>query len=382
MPLRKQVTYSSHPTRAARQAHARGDRQFRTYDTTFIQPRRSKGPTVFAVALCAIVAIAFLVFFVSCSSGCFGSASLVSAGTQVTVVVPDGASTTAIAQTLKDDGLISNTNDFTKAVQDQGVGSSLKSGTYTIAGGTTIADIIALLQNGPTVASFTIPEGYTLAQTAAAVEQAYAGKITAADFTAAAQNASAYAKDYPFVAGAYGNSLEGFLFPKTYDMKESDTADTVIREMLTQYQTEVASLDYSYPKSQGLSAYDTLILASVVEREAASDNRGTVASVFYNRLSQGMPLQSDATVAYVVGGDPTPADLQVSSPYNTYVNNGLPAGPICSPGLDSLKAVCSPDKTNYLYFYFTQNSDGSMKYAFSETYEEHEDAIGGTLSNS
>lgn len=148
--------------------------------------------------------------------------------------------------------------------------------------------------------------------------------------------------------------------------------------MLSQYQSEVSSLDYSYASSKNLTAYDVLIMASVVEREATADNRATVASVFYNRMSAGMQLQNDATVAYVVNGDPTPADLQVDSPYNTYLNYGLPAGPICSPGLDSLKAACSPAQTSYLYFYFTQNSDGTMNYSFSDTYEEHQAAIGGT----
>jgi UPF0755 protein len=373
------VTYSTRPTHAARQAHARGDRQFRTYDTTFIQPRRSKGPTVFAIVLCALVVIGLLLFFVSCSNGCSSNTTaLVADGTEVTVTIADGASTSAIASTLQSNGLISSTSDFTKAVQSQGAGSSLKPGTYKITGGTSIADIIVLLEAGPANSSLVIPEGYTIAKIASTVATVSGGRITADQFSEAANNASAYAADYPFVSDAYNNSLEGFLFPKTYKLEDDDTADSLVRKMLTQYQTEVTSLDYSYATSKNLTSYDILILASIIEREATSDVRSQVSSVFYNRLAAQMPLQSDATVAYVVNGDPTPEDLQTSSPYNTYLNYGLPAGPICSPGIESLKAACKPDQTNYLYFYFTQNDDGTMNYSFSETYEEHQDAIGGT----
>ena len=116
-------------------------------------------------------------------------------------------------------------------------------------------------------------------------------------------------------------------------------------------------------------------MASLIEKEAAADNRGTVSSVFYNRLADNMPLQSDATVAYVVGHDPSAKDLSTSSPYNTYLNNGLPVGPICSPGLESLQAACNPESTDYLYFYFAKDSSGQMKYYFSKTYKQHQAAI-------
>ncbi len=382
MALHKRGTYSSRPTMANRRVHAMGERQFRTYDTTFIQPRRSKGPTVFAIVLCAIVIIALLFFFVSCSGGCSSDSSKLAAnGTQVSVTVNNGDSVSTIATTLQNAGLLSKTKDFTDRVKSLGMESALMPGAYTIVAGTSVDDIIKALAAGPPEETFTVPEGSTIAKTADIVEEAYGGSITADQFKAAAQNASAYTADYPFVADAYNNSLEGFLFPKTYKIEDGDTADSVVRKMLTQYQTETASLNYTYSTSRNLTSYDVLIIASMVEREAAADNRATVASVFYNRLSAGMQLQSDATVAYVVNGDPTPADLKVDSPYNTYLNYGLPAGPICSPGLDSLQAACAPEKTNYLYFYFAEGSDGNMVYSFSENYEEHQDAIGGTLGS-
>lgn len=375
--MRKQITYSEHPTRAARHAHALGDKQFRTYDTSAINPRKRALPaTIFAIVLllAAIGGVAW--WFTNHFNGLFAEdATLVAAGTEVPIVITDGSTVADIGRTLKSARLIESVDEFSKAVKSKGAEANLKPGAYSIAGGTSVDDIVAILQKGPEEDTFTVPEGLTLALTAQVVEEAYEGKITAADFEAAATNAPAFEEEFPFVSGAYNNSLEGFLFPKTYSKTAGDTADSLIRRMLTQYQAEVAKLDYSYTEERGLSAYDALKMASVVEREASADNRRTVASVFYNRLASGMQLQSDATVAYLVNGDPTPEDLAIDSPYNTYLVEGLPAGPICSPGLDALQAAVAPEDTPYLYFYFTPNEDGTMNYTFSETYEGHQDAI-------
>lgn len=375
--MRKQITYSEHPTRAARHAHALGDKQFRTYDTSAINPRKRALPaTIFAIVLllAAIGGVAW--WFTNHFNGLFAEdATLVAAGTEVPIVITDGSTVADIGRTLKSARLIESVDEFSKAVKSKGAEANLKPGAYSIAGGTSVDDIVAILQKGPEEDTFTVPEGLTLALTAQVVEEAYDGSITAADFEAAATNAPAFEEEFPFVSGAYNNSLEGFLFPKTYSKTAGDTADSLIRRMLTQYQAEVAKLDYSYTEERGLSAYDALKMASVVEREASADNRRTVASVFYNRLASGMQLQSDATVAYLVNGDPTPEDLAIDSPYNTYLVEGLPAGPICSPGLDALQAAVAPEDTPYLYFYFTPNEDGTMNYTFSETYEGHQDAI-------
>ena len=376
MAGKRQVTYSSRPNRAARQAHRQGAREFKTYDTSFIRPKSNFNPTIMALGLAALALLLLFAAF-SCSRGCNRHAML-DAGTPTTLTVPDGATTTDIAQMLYDGGLIEDTGAFTAVVQQQGADAALKPGTYDLVGGTSLEDLVATLHAGPKVTSFTIPEGYTIDRMAQAVEEAYGGSITADQFRQAAHDADAYAQDFPFVKEAYEKSLEGFLFPKTYPIEEGDTAESVVRKMLSQYQQETASLDFSKAEQAGLGSYDALILASVVEREAAEDNRATVASVFYNRLNINMPLQSDATIAYLVNRDPTPEDLDTESPYNTYLNYGLPAGPICSPSLASLEAVCNPETTDYLYFYFWPDESGVMQYAFSQTYEEHQNAIGGT----
>lgn len=383
MVRRRQVTYSKHSTHAARSAHARGSREFRTYDTSYINPRSKvpQGPTLIAIVIAVVMAIVLLIAVPSCSRGC-SSTDLVQPGTTVEVTVPDGASAQQIGQALVDAKLIANASDFTDAVKSSDAASQLKPGDYQIEGGTSAADIVSMLVAGPSTNTLVIPEGYTVARTADAVEKATDGAVTADDFKAAAANASAYADDYPFVADAYNNSLEGFLFPKTYTLPKDATADSIVRMMLDQYEQEVQSLDYSYAESQGLSAYDVLKLASVVERESDANTRADVASVFYNRLKGNTALQSDATIAYVVGHDPTHDDLSVDSPYNTYQHKGLPAGPICSPGFDSLQATCQPNQTDYLYFYFTKNDDGSLNYYFSKTYDEHLQAIKSASSSS
>ena len=379
MPPRKQVTYSQRPNHAARSAHARGEREFRTYDTSYIRPKQSKGPKIFAAVLAVVVigglAWGGLTLFNSCS----GSApvELLAGGQEATVVVEQGSGAKAIGELLVEEKLVGSASDFAKRVSEMGVESQLKPGTYTFAGGTSLDDIVRQIAAGPDMGNaLTIPEGYKLSDIAAAVATASEGRITAEAFTAAASDASVYAASYSFLADAGTNSLEGFLFPKTYAVADDATADSLVRMMLDQFQKETASLDWSYPQSQGLSIYDAVNLASIVEKESSGDEqiRAKVAAVFYNRLeTTGEPsygfLQSDATTAYEVGHDPTPEEVHAETPYSTYTNKGLPPTPICSPSLDCLKAVCAPDQESlgkYFFFYFEGDS-----YYFTETYEDH-----------
>lgn len=380
MSLRKrQITYSQRPNHAARSAHARGDKMFRTYDTSYIRPKRSKAPTVVAL-VAALVVLALVIFgIVTAVRGCTTAPTLAE-GQTVQVQVADGSGAGAVGDALVEAGVVASSGDFVNQVNQMNAGSQLKPGTYEFTGGMSVEDVVNLLVAGPNVVAdgLTIPEGYTLAQIAAAVESFTQGRITAADFTAAASDASVYAADYDFLADAGTASLEGFLFPKTYAVGDDATADSVIRMMLDQYRTEIASLDFTYPQNAGLNSYEALILASIVEKESTGDEaiRAQVASVFYNRLTtEGEPshgyLQSDATTAYEVGHNPTAEDVATDGPYNTYTNVGLPPTPICSPSVDSLQAVCAPADTNYYFFYFEPDANGQMQYYFTETYDEH-----------
>ena len=371
MSPRRQVTYSQHPNHAARAAHAKGEKQFRTYDTSLIRPKRNP---IFAilgvlVLLAAIAAIVFGVF--TFLKGC-ASTEMLPEGEQVEVVIADGEGAKSVAKTLLDKGLIANTSEFTDRLSAMNAENTLQPGMYTLTGGQSVDEIIAIMQKPAEIPTFTIPEGSTIKKTAKIVAKATEGRISAKEFANAASDASVYAPDYSFLAEVGDQSLEGFLFPKTYPVDENATADSLIRAMLNQYATETAKLDWSVAENAGLSHYDALKLASIVEKESDEGHRATVASVFYNRLAYGMQLQSDATVAYVVGHDPTPDDVNTYNDYNTYFIDGLPPTPINSPSLACLQAVCSPEQTNYFYFYFEPDDEGNMTYSFSETYEEHQ----------
>lgn len=335
--------------------------------------RKGKGPVVFGIILAILVVVAagVLVNRFILSNDFSSEQTLENEGAMITVTIPEGSTTNDIASTLEDSGLVTDAGKFVKGVKKAGAEASLKPGTYRVICGTSIEEMVEMFELGPEVTTVAIPEGYTIAKTADAIQASSDGRIAADDFVKLASDSSSYEDDYPFLEQSESGTLEGFLFPKTYEIADGATADSMIRMMLDQYVLETKNLDYSYAEEAGLNEYETLILASIIEREATSENRETVSSVFYNRLDEGMPLQSDATVAYLIDGDPKPEDLEIDSPYNTYLVNGLPTGPICSPSLASLKAACSPEQTDYLYFYFT--ADG--KYSFSETYDEHQDAI-------
>ena len=371
MSPRKNVTYSSRPTHAARSAHAKGDKLFRTYDTSAIRPKRNPIPAIIGIIVLLVLLVIIVTNVLGAVRGC-GSVKLVDKGTEVQVTVAEGDGAKSVAKTLIDAGLISNANEFTDRLRELGAEDKLQPGVYTLVGGQSVDEIIQVLQTPVAAVTFTVPEGSTIKQTAEIVAEASGGAISAEAFISAASNTSTYAKDYPFLEDAGTNSLEGFLFPKTYPIDADSTADSLIRGMLEQYKQETAGLDWSYPESMGLSHYDVVKLASIIEKESDASHRATVASVFYNRIVGGMPLQSDATVAYVVGHDPTPEDVATENEYNTYFVYGLNIPtPINSPSLECLQAACKPETTSYLYFYFEPDSSGNMQYHFTETYEDH-----------
>ncbi len=387
---RKQITYSSHPNHRARMVHAQGERQFRTYDTSHIRPRKSKAPLVIACVLAAVIVAVGAVVVLNVTKGCSADTEATGAeqvvSSDIRATVPEGASASDAASALASAGAISDADAFLARAKALELDGLFQAGTYHFHAGMTLDDVVRAVASGDLgTTSLTIPEGYKLSDIAAAVEQATEGRISASDFGAAASDARSYASDYAFLADApEGVSLEGFLFPKTYELGSDATADSVIRIMLSQFQTEVASLDWSYPESLGLSVYDAVTLASIVEKESSGDEqiRSQVAAVFYNRLSSRNVetngfLQSDATTAYEVGHDPSAEEVQAATPYSTYANPGLPPTPICSPSLDCLQAVCAPasDYGDYYYFIFWNNDAGEVEYAFSKTYEEHQRAI-------
>lgn len=370
MSARKHITYSSRPNHAARAAHAKGDKQFRSYDTSHIIPKKSKAPIVVGIVLALLVVAALVAgyFFIFAQD----DPDLLADGETIELTIPEGAGARDIGTLLEENRVIASSRDFVNRVNEMGADSSLLPGDYTFTGGMSSDDIVVMLQAGPVVNTFTVPEGYTARQVADKVQEAYEGSITAEDFLACVNNAEQYVNDFSFTEGAYQNSLEGFLFPKTYKIEKDATADSVVRQMLSQYQSETSGIDMSYADGKGLSSYQVLILASLIEREAVLDEeRPKVSSVIYNRLADDMRLQIDATIAYAKGSaDVTGDDLSIDSPYNTYEHDGLPPGPICSPGTASLIAAAQPEETNFYYYVVTGAEDGA--HYFAETYEEHQ----------
>ncbi len=367
-------------------AATRATRRAGSHNVRREQTKRRGGAGLVVGGILAVVIVALAVVFVVVPSFNQDSSGTqqIETGQVVTVTVADGAGAKDVAQALFDAKAIASKNEFLTQVSRMNAESSLKSGTYSITVGGDLSSLIELLTTGPNTGgiSLTIPEGYTLARIAQAVQDTLG--ISSEEFLAQAK-ASNYVGEYPFLEGAGNDSLEGFLFPKTYSFGDGATADGVIKAMLTQFQTELASVDLSYAEGRGLSVAQIVNLASIVEKESTPSTQAAVAAVFWNRLeNMGDPnyglLQSDATTAYSVGHDPTAAEVHdESDPYSTYVNKGLPPTPICCPGIEAIKAVCAPDSeyldNGYYYFYFYNDADGNVQYVFSQTYEEHQQAI-------
>lgn len=353
---------------------------YNTHARRGAQKKSSPVPMIIGTVVAVVVLAAIAVFAVPAVKGLLGGEDAsVTAGQQVTVTIPDGASGDTIASILSENHIVENPKDYYAAVKKLNADMSLQPGTYSF---TTLMDATKVVQQlieGPNAGSdaLTIPEGLTVDQVADRVAQAY-DSISKEDFLNQAK-ASNYVNDYPFLKGAVNDSLEGFLFPKTYSLGKKPSADDVIRAMLDQFNTEYKSLDFAGCEAKikerygvEMADYDIINLASIVEREGLNaEQRAHVASVFYNRLAGKLDglryLNSDATMMYVTGGEVTADDLQSDSPYNTYKHEGLPPTPICSPSLEALKATLEPTDSDDLYFYITQDEE-----YFSQTYEEHQ----------
>ncbi len=322
-----------------------------------VRGRRAKMVAAIVVALVVLAAVG--VWFVM-----FRSERGLEPGAEVEVVVPPKSTSAGIAQILASRGVVPNALGFRIQARLSGGDIRMKPGTYAMRTGMGFALALAALDKGPDTLYFTlaIPEGWTIDQIAARVE-ARTG-APAKEFVrlakTQAQDPDLLAK-YSFLRQNPTPSLEGYLFPKTYRVKAGSTARQVLELMLTQFGSEVGEIDVSVPSSRGLNGHQIVTMASMIEREArVPSERPVIASVIYNRLARGMLLEIDATVLYVLGNKTKLLwrDLRVDSPYNTYIAHGLPPGPIASPGLASLRAVCRPADTGY-YFYVRTGKDGS-----------------------
>ena len=365
------------PPRNRRSASPSAFRHHAAVHETGTRPRHSVLKTVLIVVpIVAVLAIALFLLFPKISAVL--QEEPIEPGVAVTVEIPFDASNTQIANILRAAKVITSTQTFVDECRRVGAEHSLKPGIYELETLMDISLLIAILEAGPSPIGhrLTIPEGLTVEATAAIVESACG--IPQADFLVRAYAASEYVSDYPFLADVFNDSLEGFLFPKTYNIPLDASADYVVRVLLDQFALETRDMNLAgYAEAHGMNLYDIIALASLIEKEtAAADERALVSSVIYNRLRAGWRLQIDATVVYALGpgydGHPLLyVDTEIDSPYNTYVVQQLPVGPICSPSILSIAAAIAPADTDY-YYYVLTSTDGT--HTFCATNEEFEAA--------
>ncbi len=299
---------------------------------------------------------------------------------EVLVEIPLGASTGEIARLLEENGIIRSALFFRLYAQWAGLDKGFMAGAYRLNPAMGMREIMEAIAEGAVYRDtiwFVIPEGSTAEQTAAFLQRD--GLADGARFLelCAAPSATLLER-FPFLREAVDNPavrypLEGYLFPDTYEVVRGAGAEEIATLMLHRFETVFDRDRGERAAALGLTVHQLLTLASIVEREAVVDGeRERIAAVFHNRLHHNYPLQSCATIQYILGEvkeDLTYGDLALESPYNTYLYPGLPPGPIAAPGEQSLLAALFPEETDY--FYFNSKGDGSGEHYFSRTLAEH-----------
>ncbi|MEW6084028.1 MAG: endolytic transglycosylase MltG [Chloroflexota bacterium] len=289
--------------------------------------------------------------------------------------IESGQSVSSIAASLYDAGLIRDAESFRAYLVYAGMDTSIQAGEYKLSAAMSAIDIAREIQDASsTEVTFTVLAGWRMEEIAASLPTSGLA-ITPDEFLAAARTPR---DDFEFLAGAA--SSEGFLFPDSYILSRNTTVNELMNELLRNFSLRLTSeLTFGF-EEEGLTVYQAVILASIVEREAVrEEEKPLIASVYLNRLNIGMKLDADPTVQYALGYDFAKGtwwknplslnDLQFDSPFNTYVYRGLPPAPISNPDLDSLQAVAFPAETPY--YYFRAKCDGSGYHSFAETFEEH-----------
>ena len=290
------------------------------------------------------------------------------------IEIPEGSTTDTISHILKENDLIKSELIFKLYSKLEDRSSQYKAGTYELSTAMSQEDIMDELVKGgksKASASFTIPEGFELKQIAQRL--ADNNLVDKGKFLALTSDVDRFKDDYDFLEDLPKEStLEGYLYPATYEVFEDAREEEIIKKMLDAFNNVYTSEIQLKGRELGMDTNQIMILASIIEREAVLEKeRPTMSGVFHNRLEVDMPLQSCATVQYALG-ERRPVlsnkDVRIDSKYNTYINAGLPPAPISSPGIDSIKAAVNPEDIDYLFFVRT-GDDGS--HTFTTTYNEH-----------
>ncbi|MCD6257764.1 endolytic transglycosylase MltG [Candidatus Aerophobetes bacterium] len=292
---------------------------------------------------------------------------------KIVVEIPKRADSEKISQILWKNKVIPNPYFFCLVVKLLRWETDLKAGIYEFES-PSLLSVLDKLKNGKVkLYRVTIPEGLPKWRVAQILSEKKI--VDREDFLKAVDHPGRFYTQFPWLYST--KSLEGYLFPDTYYFPREDNVDKVIERFLTRFEKVVLPIYYKYKKDKknNLSLREVVTLASIVEKEARiNSEKPIIAAVFFNRLRKGMRLRADPTVKYALGSFRKrlkKSTLDYPSPYNTYLYYGLPPGPICSPGVKSIRAVLYPANVDYLYF--VAKGDGTHK--FSRTYKEHLRAV-------
>jgi UPF0755 protein len=291
-------------------------------------------------------------------------------GSKEEIVIEPGQTVRGIASELEEAGLIRSANLFVGYVTLKGIASELEAGRYEIPPSLSMLQVIELLRHGSFDIRLTFLEGWR--------REEYSEY--------ALQNLPVDTEEFDGSFLGESEGLEGYLFPDTYLVAQSIIAKDLVDTLRNNFEKKYAEVAEAV-EVRGFNREEVVVLASLVEREAREPGeRAVIAGIFLKRLELGMPLGICATVQYVLGyqeeenswwkGTITTEDTKVESPYNTYINTGLPPGPICNPGLDALKAVADPQASEYLYY--LHDEDGNIHYA--KTLDEHNQNVATYLN--
>lgn len=286
----------------------------------------------------------------------------------VYVRVAPGMGSDAIGKMLVEKGVISSSTKFWIASKLNGADAKFRVGTFAMNKDMTAGEAISVLLNSKTVAMrVTIPEGFNVKDIAKRLDEQ--GICDEKEFLKLAKTYAPYSYMEKNPAVTY--TVEGFLFPDTYEFSSDATAEDVMKRMIDEFDHKVTPEMRKQAAARNISIYELATMASLIEKEALYDSDlSLISQIFWKRIKINMPLQSCATIQYILGEpkeDLSVEDTKIDSPYNTYQNYGLPPGPIANAGLRSLKAVLEPADTDYLYFVADRN--GNTYY--TNTFDEH-----------
>ncbi len=323
--------------------------------------------------LCAAVIAAVVVIGIIIYGVVLSDSSGVDLSEDVTIEIVQGSGSAVVSEMLKDQGIIKYPFVFKLQSKVGGYDGQYMPGMVTIRNGMSYEEILdQLVTVNRDAVHVVIPEGYEAKQIAETLKEA---RIPGADGFMEALDPSLY--DYKFLENLPEREikLEGYLFPATYEIPASYTAQDIVNLMLKTFDSKFVQEYYDRAAEMGMSVDEVITMASIIERETNADSeRAKVSGVFYNRKNSGMKFQSCATVQYILG-ERKPvlsiSDTQIDSPYNTYVYAGLPIGPISNPGEECIKAALYPEDTDAYYFCLSKSGE----HIFSTTYEDHVKAM-------